>query len=234
VRTDYKSWMFVLTSALFIAVPCLAARKKDAGSKSLSEYISRVEASSAAPTHVATLGSLWLDNGKLADLSTDYKAKHVGDLVRILIVQDTTATNTANVGTDRSFKASSGIDALAGHVSTSGVQTLFSPRSSQTLQGKAQASSKSTLRTSLTGTVVATLSTGALVVEAERSLTMNNERQTVILRGIVRGGDIAPDNSLLSNQLSNLELELKGKGVISDGTRPPNVIMRVLLRIVGF
>jgi flagellar L-ring protein FlgH len=234
VRTDYKSWMFVLTSALFIAVPCLAAQKKDAGSKSLSEYISRVEASSAAPTHVATLGSLWLDNGKLADLSTDYKAKHVGDLVRILIVQDTTATNTANVGTDRSFKASSGIDALAGHVSTSGVQTLFSPRSSQTLQGKAQASSKSTLRTSLTGTVVATLSTGALVVEAERSLTMNNERQTVILRGIVRGGDIAPDNSLLSNQLSNLELELKGKGVISDGTRPPNVIMRVLLRIVGF
>ena len=234
MRTDYKSWMFVLTSALFIAVPCLAARKKDAGSKSLSEYISRVEASSAAPTHVATLGSLWLDNGKLADLSTDYKAKHVGDLVRILIVQDTTATNTANVGTDRSFKASSGIDALAGHVSTSGVQTLFSPRSSQTLQGKAQASSKSTLRTSLTGSVVATLSTGALVVEAERSLTMNNERQTVILRGIVRGGDIAPDNSLLSNQLSNLELELKGKGVISDGTRPPNVIMRVLLRIVGF
>jgi len=226
--------MFVLTSALFIAVPCLAARKKDAGSKSLSEYISRVEASSAAPTHVATLGSLWLDNGKMADLSTDYKAKHVGDLVRILIVQDTTATNTANVGTDRSFKASSGIDALAGHVSTSGVQTLFSPRSSQTLQGKAQASSKSTLRTSLTGSVVATLSTGALVVEAERSLTMNNERQTVILRGIVRGGDIAPDNSLLSNQLSNLELELKGKGVISDGTRPPNVIMRVLLRIVGF
>jgi len=233
VQTDYKSWMFVLTSALFIAVPCLAARKKDAGGKSLSEYISRVEASSA-PAHVATLGSLWLDNGKLADLSTDYKAKHVGDLVRILIVQDTTATNTANVGTDRSFKANSGIDALAGHVSTSGVQSLFSPRSSQTLQGKAQASSKSTLRTSLTGTVVATLSTGALVVEAERSLTMNNERQTVILRGIVRGGDIAPDNSLLSNQLSNLELELKGKGVISDGTRPPNVIMRVLLRILGF
>jgi flagellar L-ring protein precursor FlgH len=149
-------------------------------------------------------------------------------------VQDTTATNTANVGTDRSFKANSGIDALAGRVSTSGVQSLFSPRSSQTLQGKAQASSKSTLRTSLTGTVVATLSTGALVVEAERSLTMNNERQTVILRGIVRGGDIAPDNSLLSNQLSNLELELKGKGVISDGTRPPNVIMRVLLRILGF
>jgi flagellar L-ring protein FlgH len=71
-------------------------------------------------------------------------------------------------------------------------------------------------------------------VEAERSLTMNNERQTVILRGVARAADVAPDNSVLSNQLSNLELELKGKGVISDGTRPPNVIVRLLLRVLGF
>jgi two-component system, OmpR family, copper resistance phosphate regulon response regulator CusR len=170
----------------------------------------------------------------VVDVYINYKAKHVGDLVRILIMQDTTASNSANVGTDRSFKASSGIDALPGQISTSGVQNLFSPHSSQTLQGKAQANTKSTLRTSLAGTVVAVLNGGALVVEAERSLTMNNERQTVILRGVARAADVAPDNSVLSNQLSNLELELKGKGVISDGTRPPNVIVRLLLRVLGF
>src|SRR5262249_21477387 len=42
--------------------------------------------------------------------------------VESLFVQDTTATNTANVGTDGSFKASSGIDALGGHINNSGVQ----------------------------------------------------------------------------------------------------------------
>jgi flagellar L-ring protein precursor FlgH len=222
-----------LLVGLILMVSVATGRKKDAENKSLAEYVSRAEVSSHA-AYPLTTGSLWTDSGRLADMATDYKARHIGDLVRILIVQDTTATNTANVGTDRSFKASSGIDALGAHMNNSSVQNLFSPRSSQTLAGKAQASSKSTLRTTITGTVVATLSSGALVVQAERSLTMNNERQTVVLRGIVRSADISPDNSVLSNELGNLELELKGKGVISDGTRPPHIITRILLRILGF
>jgi len=224
--------LFMLLVLALIS-PAAVGGRKESENKRLSEYISRAEVSSSLQ-YARTVGSLWTDSGKLADLASDYKARHVGDLIKILIVQDTTATNTANVGTDRSFKASSGIDALGGHLSNSGVQNLLSPRSSQTLQGKAQASSKSTLRTTLTGTVVAVLNSGALVVQAERSLTMNNEKQTVVLRGIVRSADIAPDNSVLSNELSSLELELKGKGVVSDGTRPPNFITRILLRILGF
>jgi flagellar L-ring protein precursor FlgH len=230
--TVHRKALITLVSVVLM-LSTAAGRNKKAENKSLSEYISRAEVSSQV-TYAPTAGSLWSDRGRLANMVADFKARDVGDLVRILIVQDTSATNTANVGTDRSFKASSGIDALGGHLSNSGVQNLFSPRSSQNLSGKAQASSKSTLRTTLTGTVVAILRSGALVIQAERSLTMNNERQTVILRGVVRSADIAPDNSVLSNELSNLELELKGKGVISDGTRPPNIIMRILLRILGF
>lgn len=62
---------------------------------------------------------------------------------------------------------------------------------------------------------------------------MNNARQTVVVRGIARPGDIAPDNTIVSNELGNPELELKGKGVVSEGTRPPNAIVRLLLRIFG-
>jgi flagellar L-ring protein precursor FlgH len=82
--------------------------------------------------------------------------------------------------------------------------------------------------------VVAVLPNGVLVIEAERELTMNNERQTILLRGLVRPGDVAPNNTVPSNAVGNLELELKGKGVLSDGTRPPNLIVRWLLRILGF
>jgi flagellar L-ring protein precursor FlgH len=157
----------------------------------------------------------------------------VGDLITILVVQDVAADNSGSVATDRSLKANSGIDAIGG-MSFPEASNLFSPHSSQTLQGKAQASSKSSLRTSLAGRVAAVLPNGVLVVEAERQITMNNERQTILLRGMVRPGDVTPNNSVLSNAIGNLELELKGKGVVSDGTRPPNPIMRVLLRIVGF
>jgi flagellar L-ring protein FlgH len=90
------------------------------------------------------------------------------------------------------------------------------------------------MRTSLAGRVVAVLQSGTLVIEAERQLTMNNERQTLLLRGMVRPGDIGPNNAVSSNAIANLQLELKGKGVISEGNRPLNPVLRVILRILSF
>jgi flagellar L-ring protein FlgH len=167
-------------------------------------------------------------------LRRKYKAMHVGDLITIVVAQGTTANNANSVSTARTFNASSGISGLAGHLKTSGVQEIFSPQSSQTLSGKSQGTTTSSLNTTLAGRVVAVLPSRALVIEAERQLTMNNEKQTVVLRGLVRPGDIAPDGSVASNFIANLELELKGKGVLTDGTRPPNLLVRTLLKIVGF
>jgi flagellar L-ring protein FlgH len=163
-----------------------------------------------------------------------YKAMHVGDLITVVVAQGTTANNAASVSAARTFNASAGINGIAGHLKTSGVQSLFSPQSSSTLTGKSQGSTTSTLNATLTGRVVAVLPSGALVIEAERQLTMNNERQTIVVRGLVRPGDVASDGSIQSNSIGNLELELKGKGVLSDGVRPPNPLVRGLLWIIGF
>jgi flagellar L-ring protein precursor FlgH len=222
-----------LCSSLLMTASLVSARAKTGNSKSLEEYLRRLPPESTMTMNTSP-GSLWTDQGRLAELASDYKAHRVGDLVTILVVQSLQAENTGNVATDRSFSASSGIDALAGHISTSGVQNIFSPKSSQSLQGKAQASSSSSLRTSLTGRVAALLANGTLVIEAQREIVMNNERQTVWLRGLVRPGDLSPENAVVSNEIGNLELEIKGKGVVSDGTRPPNVFTRWLLRLVGF
>jgi flagellar L-ring protein FlgH len=172
--------------------------------------------------------------GGWSTLRRKYKAMHVGDLITIVVAQGTSANNANSVSTARTFNASSGITALAGHLKTSGIQNIFSPQSSQTLSGKSQGSTSTTLNDTLAGRVVAVLPSRALVIEAERQLTMNNEKQTIVLRGLVRQGDIAPDGSVQSNFIANLELELKGKGVLSDGTRPPNLLVRTLLKIVGF
>ena len=59
------------------------------------------------------------------------------------------------------------------------------------------------------------------VVEAERVINMNHEKQTILLRGVVRRGDIGANNTVASDSVGDLELEIKGKGVISDGVRPP-------------
>jgi flagellar L-ring protein precursor FlgH len=206
-----------------------ATPKRDA----LADYIQHVLGK--VPTAAATTpGSLWVDNGRLANLVADYKASRVGDLVTISINQNLSSTNTGNVATNRTFSASSGITAMGGHIATSGVANLFSPTSTQALAGKAQATSTTALSTTLTGRVAAVLPTGTLVVEAERQIVMNNQRETVVLRGLVRPGDLDATNTVVSNSVGNLEVEVKGKGIISEGTRPPNLVIKWILRIVGF
>jgi flagellar L-ring protein FlgH len=217
---------------LLLTYPILAS-KQSSQAESLAKFIARVQSSEAPPVS-RTPGSLWIDSGRMASLTTDYKGRTAGDLVTILVVQDVTASNTGGVSTDRSFKASSGVDSLPGKLKVGGAASLLGLHSAETLAGKAQASSSSKLRTSLAGRVMAVLPSGNLVVEAERSIVMNNERQNIVVRGVVRPGDIGPDNSVLSNAIANLELEIKGKGVISDGTRPPHPLLRFILRILNF
>jgi flagellar L-ring protein FlgH len=45
---------------------------------------------------------------------------------------------------------------------------------------------------------------------------------------------VGSSGAVASNSIANLELELKGKGVISEGNRPPNAIVRAILKVVGF
>jgi flagellar L-ring protein precursor FlgH len=206
-----------------------SAAKRDA----LADYVQRVSAKASDPAPT-TPGSLWNDAGRLANMVADYKASRVGDLVTISVAQNLSANSTGDVSTNRSFSANSGITALPGQLKTTGVANLFSPNSTQVLSGKAQATSQTSLSTTLTGRVAAVLPSGTLVVEAERQITMNNQHETVVLRGLVRPGDLDAANTVASNNVGNLEVEVKGKGIVSEGTRPPNPIVKWILRVVGF
>ena len=245
VRHESALWYAVLLRillacalAVFPTAPSPTWARVKPGNKapkrdSLTEYVQRMTGV-APPASVPTTGSLWVDNGRFANMVADYKASRVGDLVTINISQNLSSTSTGNVSTNRAFSANSGITALGGHISTSGVANLFSPNSTQVLTGKAQATSTTALTTTLTGRVAALLPSGTLVVEAERQIMMDNQQETVIVRGLVRPGDLDATNTVASNSVGNLEVEVKGKGVVSEGTRPPNLFVKWILRVVGF
>src|SRR5579872_938140 len=162
MRAKERELMRLLrTSAVVIAVvaaaglaPLAAAKTKPKTiqRETQAAYIQRMQQQSPDLSHT-TPGSLWTDNGRFANLSADYKATHVGDLITIVVAHGTTATNTASVATARTLSASSGITALAGHIKTSGVQSIFSPNSTATLSGKSQGSSTSVLNDTLAGRV---------------------------------------------------------------------------------
>lgn len=217
------------------ATPAAEARtsKKNSPAQLRSEYISRLQEQDmqGAPR---TMGSLWSPGGDLNDLSLDYKALRMNDSVVILVAVQTTAAQSGDVNSSRAFQTSSAITGLAGDVNTKGLNPLFNANSATTLKGSGATDSSTNFQTSMTGQVIAVLPSGNLVVEAQRKIFMNNQHEDVIVRGVVRPRDIGPNNTVSSAALSNLEIEMKGKGIISDSVRRPNPITRAVLWLLGF
>jgi flagellar L-ring protein precursor FlgH len=202
--------------------------------KARADYVARMQQQTLSSPVDVPLGSLWTSNGAMTNLQADYKASRLNDLVTIVVVQRTTAQASGNVGTQRDFNTTSGISGLAGHISTSGLTNLLTAQSSTKLKGAGSTDASTTMNTNLAGQVIAVLPNGNLVVEAERLVAINNQKETMLVRGVLRPGDVGPDNSALSTALSNLEVELKGKGVVSDAIRSPNPLVRALLWVIGF
>jgi flagellar L-ring protein FlgH len=184
---------------------------------------------------IATTGSLWNPEGRLSDMATDAKAHNRGDLITIQLIESTTSALQGSVQTSRTYTASSGIAAFFGlPVANSPVANMFSPSSSQTLNGKGQTALSTTLTTTLGANVIEVLPDGLLVIEARRDVEVTDQNETMILHGIVRREDISPNNIVSSTAISHMEVTMEGKGVITEGTHPPPLPIRILLRIIGF
>jgi len=182
-----------------------------------------------------TPGSLWVSQGAMADLASDYKAHNLNDLIIIRIVEQTTSDTQGNLQGQRKFQASSSVGSLFGQLKPgNNLQNLLNATSSHQLQGQADSSSSNSLSTQLAGRVIQVLPNGTLVIEASREIEMNGQKHLATVRGLVRPGDVAADNSVLSSQVGNLQVAIKGKGVVSDFTRSPNPVVRMILRLLSF
>jgi flagellar L-ring protein FlgH len=220
---------------LLCAAPAAQAKpsKKDSPAQLRADYIARSQEQDL-PVASHTTGSIWQPGGDLNDFSTDYKARKLNDTLVILVAVQTTAAQSGDVNSSRAFQTSSAITGLAGDLKTTGVNPLFAGNSSTSLKGSGATDSSTTFTTALTAEVIAVLPSGNLVVEAQRKIFMNNQHEDVVVRGVVRPNDIGPNNTVASSALGNLEVEMKGKGIISDSTRPMNPITKAILWLFGF
>jgi flagellar L-ring protein precursor FlgH len=238
-RRTFLTSSFAATALAWISIcaPAVQAHKAKANTsetnQALNDYIARVRATSSEGAGAD--GSLWSPQARWTNLSLDDKARNVGDIVTILLNDSYSSTSNDSIKTARAFNASSGVTGAFGTVSpSSGWQSLFSPNSTETLNGAGQSAISSSLNVTLAGQVMDVLPNGALIVQAARNMFVGNERQTIIVRGILRPDDVSPTNVASSSSLTNLEVEIKGKGVVSDGTRPPNAIIRAILKVLNF
>ncbi|MFP5235584.1 MAG: flagellar basal body L-ring protein FlgH [Acidobacteriota bacterium] len=232
----------VLTAMLFTALFVFAAGKKAKPAEpgkltppeaSLRAYIDRVRAQQAA--EVRTPGSLWTSNGQLVRLGTDVKAYRLHDVVSIVVTESLAASTDGQVKNSRASSANSNVAALFGALKPgNALQNLVSQTSASGLTAQGQSTTNSSLITTFGAEVVDVLPNGLLVVQATRQLTFSQQTQLIRLRGLVRPEDVSAQNQVLSTAMTDLELEVTGKGIVNDSTYRQNPLVRFLERLVVF
>jgi flagellar L-ring protein precursor FlgH len=201
--------------------------------EALKAYIERVRAQQAA--EVRTTGSIWIAEGRLVRLGTDAKAVRLHDVVGIVVSESLAASTDGQVKNSRASNASSGISALFGKLKTSNnMQNLLGFNASSGLSAQGQSTTSSSLSTTFGAEVVDVLPNGMLVVQATRQLTFSQQTQLIKLRGLVRPEDVSSQNQVQSTAMTDLELEVTGKGIVNDSTYRQSAVARFLQKMLVF
>jgi len=207
--------------------------KPNVAEASLQSYLERVRAENSASQPAA--GSIWVDSGRLTRMMADVRAMRPHDLISVVVSENLAASTDGTVKNTRASNASSQVSALFGTLHPgNALQNLINQNSSAGLNAQGTSATNSSLSTILGGHVIEVLPNGMLVIEAARQVEFSEQTQTIVLHGVVRPEDISQQNQILSTAISSLELEVRGKGIITDYTHRPNVIVRLLQRVLIF
>ena len=214
-------------------IPLIPAAKPTPPEEALHAYVDRVRAQQAA--EVRTPGSIWTPEGRLVRLGTDAKAARLHDVVSIVVTESLAASTDGQVKNSRASNANSGLTSLFGLLKGSNaLKNLVGMNASSGLSAQGQSTTNSSLSTTFGAEVVDVLPNGMLVVQATRQLTFSQQTQLIKLRGLVRPEDVSSQNQVLSTAMTDLELEVTGKGIVNDSTYRQNPLVRFLERILIF
>ncbi|MBF0529451.1 MAG: flagellar basal body L-ring protein FlgH [Deltaproteobacteria bacterium] len=181
-----------------------------------------------------TEGSLFNDESK-ANLFSDFRARNVGDIVTINIVENNKAANNAQSTLNKDNSLQGNITGLLGlenmnpallsHIASGIFQTNFTPssgvnatfKSKFTGQGKTSADDNMTAK--ISARVIQILPNGDLVIRGSREITVNYEKQYMIIQGVIRPQDITPDNTIPSTYVADAKIDYLGEGDVSNQQR---------------
>jgi len=229
--------------AILLMLPlalCAGADKKEKPKKPsepspLDKYISDSYKDYNAPGAARSLGSVWSPNALLANLGTDLKGSRVDDLVTIVVNETFSAVATGDVKTQRQSTAQSSITAAGGITRAAGPWANLAKTNTQTqLQGTGTTSRGAVLTANLSARVTEVLPNGYLVIEGTKRVQVSSENQVVTVRGVIRPVDLDVSNSIPSDRIAQMEIQVNGKGVINDSIHRPNILYRILLGILPF
>jgi flagellar L-ring protein precursor FlgH len=170
-------------------------------------------------------GSLYVGETRRSLLFVDRKAHLVNDIVTIRVVEAASATGEATTDTKRDSSISGSLEGFFGFekvLKNNGVNPEMAVKASlgNSFDGSGATSRKNNLRATITAVVREVFPNGNLYIEGQKEVIINNERQYILISGVIRPEDIGPDNSIPSDLIADARIEYSGHGVLADKQRP--------------
>jgi len=174
-------------------------------------------------------GSLWSDREGVV-LYCDKRARKVGDVVTVRIVEDPEAELNANTKTSRSSSAEAKLKFL-GYMKAlaekndrlaqnPGTDDLIKASLGLSHEGKGSSDRDGHVKAYVSALVVKVLPNNNLYINGKREIKVNNETQYITLSGIVRPEDISPLNEISSAFVADAKITYSGIGPLADKQKP--------------
>lgn len=169
---------------------------------------------------VQTTGSIY-QAGYDIRLFEDQKARRVGDILTVNLVEKTDAKKDADLDLSRENTTSVSVPTLFGKPNQKlfGYEMETSLQSKNEFKGEGESNQSNSLSGDVTVTVVEVLPNGNLKVRGEKRVTLNQGHEYVRLSGIVRPVDIDASNSIDSTKVSDATIMYTGEGALADASR---------------
>jgi len=172
-------------------------------------------------------------NLKFRYIYSDIRALDVGDIVTIVITEDLSASTKDNTSLTKKNSVASGIKAFLGISKDSLSKGEIAYDSSANFVGKGENAKKTQFTGYITAHVIERLPNGKLIIGAKKEIIVNDEKQKVILTGIVDPIYISKDNEISSNKISDLQIKYIGEGN-NRNANEPGIITRLFFKFWPF
>lgn len=155
--------------------------------------------------------------GMRVGLFEDTTAKYIGDVLTIILIENTNASATSNTNSSKDNKVDLPGPTLAGQkVTDKGVEILNNNFAGEReFNGQGTSAMNSSFNGKMSVTVAEVLPNRNLVVRGEKMLLLNQSDEYVRFIGIVRPQDIEQDNSIQSTRVANVHMAYGGQGALA-------------------
>lgn len=153
-------------------------------------------------------GSIW-NAGTQQALFEDIKARQVGDILTVMLVEQNSGQKSADTNLNQSTAMNVGAPTFGGSNRPNMAVDLAS---GGTFTGESGSSQSNSLNGSIAVTVAEVLPGGNLLVQGEKWIQINQGKEFIRLQGIIRPRDVRPNNTILSTQVADARISYSGTG----------------------